>query len=192
MSKVWLFLKEFARAPKRVGSVTPSGTQLARRMVESAEIGPGHVVVELGAGTGPVTQVLCEAHPDAPLLVLEPSAQMAAVLREQWPDITVIERFAQDLPELMADWGHPKADRVVSSLPWTMWSDEVIAAGLDAVIEVLAPGGRMVTFSYVHSQTLMPGAKRFRAALDARFSRVSRTEVQWRNVPPALVFVCDL
>jgi phospholipid N-methyltransferase len=125
-----------------------------------------------------------------PLLVLEPSAEMAIRLRQAHPDITVVEEFAQDLPEILRQWGHPQADRVVSSLPWTVWSEEVIRDGLDAVVEALVPTGRMVTFSYLHSQTLWPGSRRFRSLLGERFGRVERTRVQWRNMPPALVFVC--
>ncbi|MBW1876739.1 MAG: methyltransferase domain-containing protein [Deltaproteobacteria bacterium] len=185
-----LFLKEFAKNPMRVGSVAPSGVQLARRMVHAADIHPDHVVVELGAGTGPVTRELRAAHPEVPLLVLEPSPQMAALLRQAHPDITVVEEFAQDLPEILRKWGHERADRVVSSLPWTMWSEEVIRSGLDAVVEGLVPTGRMVTFSYVHSQTLLPASRRFRSLLNERFGRVDRTRIQWRNLPPALVFVC--
>lgn len=191
-SDALLFLKEFVRDPKRVGSVTPSGIQLARRMVTAADIHDDHVVVELGAGTGPVTREIRRAHPAVPLLALEPGPDLAARLRLELPDVEVSERFAQDLPEVVAEWGHAKVDRVVSSLPWTVWSPEVIGAGLRAVGEVLAPGGRMVTFSYVHSQALLPGARRFRAMLEEHFARVERTETQWRNVPPALVFVCDM
>jgi phospholipid N-methyltransferase len=185
-----LFLKEFAKDPTRVGSVAPSGIQLARRMVRAADIHPEHVVVELGAGTGPVTRALRAAHPKVPLLVLEPSPEMAALLREAHPDVTVVEEFAQDLPAILHKWGHPRADRVVSSLPWTVWSEEVIRDGLDAVVDALAPTGRMVTYSYLHAQTLWPAAKRFRALLGERFGQVERTRVQWRNLPPALVFVC--
>lgn len=187
-----LFFREFTRNPKRIGSVMPSGNQLARRMVSAAAIRPEHAVVELGAGTGPVTRVLRTEHPDNDLLLIEPSSELAALLREHFPAVPVDERYAQDLPAICADWGHAKVDRIVSGLPWTMWSEHVIAAGLDAVIEVLAPGGRMVTFSYVHSQLLMPGARRFRRLLGDRFATVTRTEVQWLNVPPALVFVCDV
>lgn len=187
-----LFLREFARNPKRIGSVMPSGAQLARRMVEAADIHPDHHVVELGGGTGPITKEIRAAWPDVDLLVLEPAPDLAAMLRTRFPDVRVDERLAQDLPAVVAEWGHALVDRVVSGLPWTMWSEEVIAAGLDAVVEVLAPGGRMVTFSYVHAQAVLPGARRFRRLLEARFAHVGRTEVQWFNVPPAVVFVCDV
>jgi len=187
-----LFFREFTRAPKLIGSVVPSGNQLARRMVSAADIRAGHVVVEIGAGTGPFTRAIRAAHPDdIELLLVEPSAELAAVLRRDFPGVVVDERYAQDLPAIVGEWGKPQVDRIVSGLPWTMWPEDVIAKGLDAVIEVLGPGGRMVTFSYVHAQAILPGARRFRRLLQARFSKVERTEVQWRNFPPALVFVCD-
>lgn len=185
-----LFLREFARNPKGIGAVAPSGPQLAQRMVREADIAADHAVIELGPGTGPITRELRRTHPDVDLLLVEPAADLAGLLRDAFPGVRVDQRMAQDLPAICADWGREQIDRVVSGLPWTMWSEQVIAAGLDAVVKVLAPGGRMVTFSYVHAQ-LLPAARLFRHLLDERFARVSRTRVQWLNVPPALVFVCD-
>lgn len=187
----WVFLREFARNPGQIGSVAPSGVQLSKRMVSAAGIEPQHAVVEIGAGTGPITRQILAAAPGVALMALEPAPDLAAVLRREFPEVRVEERFAQDLPEIVHAWGHDQIDRIVSGLPWTMWSEEVCAAGLGAVTQVLGPEGRMVTFSYVHSQALMPGARRFRRQLREHFETVEQTEVQWRNVPPALVFVCD-
>jgi phospholipid N-methyltransferase len=160
-------------------------------MVEAAEIGDGHSVVELGAGTGPITRAILEGHTQLRLLALEPTPDLAAKLRVRFPSVQVEERYAQDLPEIVAGWGHPKVDRVVSGLPWTLWSEEVCHSGLSAVARSLRHDGRMVTFSYVHSQTLMPSAWRFRRQLRQHFAVVRRTEVQWLNAPPAVVFVCE-
>ncbi len=187
----WTFLREFARTPSAVGSIAPSSRYLARRMIDAAEVRAEDVVVEIGAGTGPFTAELLRRFPALTLLALEPSADLAAALRQRFPGLRVEEELAQDLPALVEAWGHTEVDRVISGLPWTMWPEEVIAAGLDAVVEVLRPGGRMVTFSYVHSQALLPGAKVFRRLLEERFETVRRTQVEWRNAPPALVFVCD-
>ena len=184
------FLTEFIRDPVTLGAVAPSGPSLARLIVESADIQPGHVVVELGAGTGPMTAQLVALHPDNPLLSLEPKASLAKALRARFPDVEVREDYVQKLPELLEAWGHPKADRVVSSLPWAIWSPELQGECFQAILDTLAPGGKMVTFQYVHSQVL-PAARRLRAALDDRFDSVTKTRIAWANVPPAFVFVCE-
>ena len=86
-------------------------------MVSAADLRPGHKVVEIGAGTGPFTRAIQAARPDVDLLLVEPSAELAAVLRRDFPGVTVDERYAQDLPAIVKDWGHERVDRVVSGLP---------------------------------------------------------------------------
>lgn len=188
---VGLFLREVAKAPGRMGAVWPSSPYLARLMCEAADLRDEHVIVELGAGTGPVTRAIRAACPTAPLLALEPGEELAAHLRATFPDVAVSATYAQDLVATAAAWGHPRADRVVSSLPWTVFPAEAAEAGLSAVAEVLGPDGRMVTFTYVHAVTLLPGGARLRELLARHFARVERTRVEWRNLPPALVYVCD-
>ena len=185
-----VFLREFVRDPVCLGAVAPSGPSLARLTVASADIRPGHVVVELGAGTGPMTAEIVRAHPDSSFMSLEPKPPLAAALRDRFPGVRVEERYLQDLPELLASWDKPKVDRFVSSLPWAIWSDELQGACFDAILQTIRPDGRLVTFQYVHSQVL-PAAKRFRAALESRFEEVTKTRVAWVNLPPAFVFVCD-
>ena len=194
---VWTFVREFARDPVQLGAVAPSGPELARLMVEAAELRPEHVVVELGAGTGPMTaeilrqrRALDPAGQGGSLVVLEPNASLAALLRERFPGVAIEERYAQELRAILAGMGHERADRVVSSLPWAIWSEELQAEVFAAILDVLAPDGRMVTFAYVHALAL-PAAKRLRRALEARFREVRTTRTAWRNLPPALVYVCS-
>ena len=187
---VRLFLQNFLEDPVTIGAVAPSGRQLARQMVDSARIQPGHVIAELGAGTGPITAELLERHPDCPLVVLEPMPTLAASLRLRFPDAHVVERYAQELPAILAEWGQHAADRVVSSLPWAIWKEPLQEEILTGVLEAMAPEGRFVTFTYWHAQPL-PAAKRFKAFLERHFRTVERSPIAWANVPPAFVFSCD-
>ena len=184
------FVGALLRDVKGVGAVAPSSPELAHALVKAADIGPDHVVVELGAGTGPMTRELVDRHPRVPLLVLEPDPGLAARCRANVPEAEVVEAYAQDLPSLLAARGHARADRIVSSLPFASWEPDLQEAVLDAILGALAPDGRFVTFTYVMSPAL-PAGRRVRALLRERFPRVRRTPTVWRNVPPAFVYVCD-
>lgn len=184
------FAREFVRDPVTLGAVAPSGRALARLTVASADIRPDHVVVELGAGTGPMTREILARHPDNPFVALEPNGELARLLHLAHPEAKVEQRFAEDLPQILTEWGHPVAHRVVSSLPWAIWSEALQDRTFDAIVEALHPEGRMVTFAYVHAQVL-PAARRLREQLRRRFRSVTRTRVAWANLPPAFVFVCD-
>ena len=183
----WTFLREFTRDPVTVGAIAPSGPALAKLEVDAAAIEPGQLVVELGAGTGPMTAELVERYPGLDLIVLEPNPDLAAVLEERFPGVRIEREYAQALPELVGD---RRVDRVVSSLPWAAWSkslqDEVFAA----VEAVLAPDARLVTFTYAHA-TMLPAARRFRRQLESRFDTVHTTRIAWANLPPAFVYVCE-
>lgn len=183
------FLREFLRDPVRLGAVAPSGRQLARQMVDAANIDDGQVVVELGAGTGPMTSEILARGLDIRFLALEPNPTLAGLLRARFPTLDLDARPAQDLGAILAERGWGRADRVVSSLPWAIWSGSVQREVLDAVRAALAPGGRLVTFSYLHSQAL-PNAFAFRRHLVERFEHVAVASVAWANLPPALVLSC--
>ena len=192
---VWTFFREFARDPVLLGAVAPSGRALAERMVDAAGIGPGHAVVELGAGTGPMTAALLARHPElgqpgAPFVTLEPNPALAAVLRARFPGVRVEERYAQQLRAILDDMKVAAVDRVVSSLPWAIWPEALQDEVFRAILDVMAPEGRMVTFGYLHALPL-PAARRLRRALEARFEGVHTTPAAWANLPPALVYVCD-
>lgn len=187
---VGLFLREVSKAPGRMGAILPSSKYLSRLMVSSAEVQDDHVIVELGAGTGPVTAAIRDTAPNAPLLALEPGAELAAHLRKTFPDVDVSETYVQDLVETATEWGHTDIDRVISGLPWTVFPEESANAGLAAVAQVLKKDGILVTFTYVHANALLPGGKRLRQLLNTHFGDVSTSRIEWRNAPPALVYIC--
>ena len=190
MGAVLSFLREVARSPKKVGAFGPSSPFLAQATVEAADVKPEHTVVELGAGTGVITNAILDVVQPSSLLSVEPNAEMACFLRERFPGLNVDERYAQELPEIVSQWGHDSVDRVVSGLPWTLWPLPLQEQVADAIVSVLKPQGRMVTFVYATSR-FFASSRRAHALLQQRFERVSRNKVTWANVPPAVVIVCE-
>ncbi len=189
MSDAWLFLKEFARKPGQLGAVTPSGPRLARAVVRAADLRDEHLIVELGAGTGPFTMAILAAVPSCSFVAFEPSDVLAARLRHMMPDLDVVERYADELPAVLAERGHTHCDRVISGLPWAVFDEQMQRDTLKAVTECMQPDGVFITFQYIHSQVL-PAARKFRGLLDERFGRIDKVHGSWRNVPPAFLFVC--
>ena len=77
------FIREWVRSPRTMGMVCPSGTSLAHAMAAGVPLGTGGLVVELGAGTGAVTQELLRAGV-APyrLLIVEKAPGMTRLLQK--------------------------------------------------------------------------------------------------------------
>lgn len=185
-----MFLKEAIRRPRQMGAIAPSSHALGSIMVDAVGLRPEHVIAEIGAGTGAITQVIRERVPDAPLVAFEPGEDLAKMLREQFPNVRVTTKLAHEMPEVLAEWGHSKVDRVVSGLPWTIWPQAEQDQILSAVAKSMTDDGKLVTFTYVHSQ-LLPGAGSLKALLARHFEKVTRTRIAWGNVPPAFAWLAE-
>ncbi|MFJ9250809.1 class I SAM-dependent methyltransferase [Streptomyces sp. NPDC101776] len=176
---------EFLRRPLMTGAVAASSRRLAHVMTEGIGLERARTVVELGPGTGVFTDaILARLAPGARLVAIELNPVLAARLSATRRDtrLTVIRGSAA---ELTATVGEP-VDAVVSGLPWTVMPRERRGHILDAVTEVLTPGGRFTTFAYLHAARTPP-ARHLTAELACRFDRLERSKTVWANLPPAFV-----
>jgi phosphatidylethanolamine/phosphatidyl-N-methylethanolamine N-methyltransferase len=167
----------FAR-PAMVGAIWPSSRHLAQAMAQGAD--GAQRIVELGAGTGAITEALCECHPHTPTTVVELQPELAERLRERFPGMTVLQAPAHEVLESWPDGEEPVV--VVSSLPFRSlpprWRD-----GTSRAIErylLAQPERRLIQYTY------QPRAP-FDLQLGDGLAWRKRTVV-WRNAPPAWVW----
>jgi len=152
-----LFLRELVTQPGAVGAICASSPQLAARMAAWVDPAAPGLVVELGGGTGVITAALL-ARGVAPqrLVVIEQSPALARHLAQRFPQVRVVQADAAELALLRTapDW--PRADDgmplavqcIVSGLPLLSIPSEVRQRILLAGAQVLAPGGRLLQFTY--------------------------------------------
>lgn len=169
-----------------MASLTPSGRDLARKV--AAASGPaGRCVVELGGGTGAITEALLErgVAPEN-LLVLERNPELHALLLARFPAVEVVRGDAFRLAEVVTASRHlqvGRVDTVVSGLGLVTMSDDEQRRLLKQVLRVLRPEGRMVQFTYLPRSPVKPEL-RAELGLDAR-----RVAASLANLPPAFVYV---
>jgi len=180
------FLRQWVRDPVKMASVTPSGRQLARLMVE--QLPPGcERVVEVGAGTGVFTRALLDAGiAPAKLLVVEINPDLAAFLRDRFPGVAVACADARHLDTLAEEHGllaDGKLDAVVSGLGMLSMSSSLRCDILRAAFAALGEGGRFIQFTYG------PASPVRRHERDALGLRMHRAGFAPRNLPPATVYV---
>src|SRR3954447_21322325 len=96
-----LFLGKFLRHGTAIASLAPSSPWLSRATVRNVDWAHARVLVELGAGTGPITPVLAaRARPDCRVVVLERDPDFARMLRDRFshlPHFDVVEGDVRDL-----------------------------------------------------------------------------------------------
>lgn len=176
------FSKELLRAPREVGAVCPSSKSLGRAMAEAVDLTDDRLVVELGAGTGSITQALLQRGvPASRLIVLERSQVLASRLRRRFPMLTVIQGDASELSALLQDQASDIGS-IVSSLPLRSLEPATADAIVNGILNTLGDGGRLVQFTYDLRKPSVPERSGLR--------RIASRRV-WANLPPARVDVFD-
>src|SRR5476651_94906 len=86
-----LFLREWLANPLRTGAVAPSSPKLAAAMAEWLPADPENYVLELGPGTGAVTEALIKyGLREDRLVAIERNPTMADLLRKRFPLARII------------------------------------------------------------------------------------------------------
>ena len=98
-----LFFKQWLRSPKSMGSVIPSSRHLARVLAREVAWQPGQYVIELGGGTGAISQGLINRGiPRDHLVVIELDGSLYGYLKDRLPGCRVIQGDATRLDEILA------------------------------------------------------------------------------------------
>src|ERR1700749_221686 len=172
------FLARMIARPVHTGAVAPSSRALPIAMAAQIDPGAALPVLELGPGTGVVTEALLErgVAPER-LTSIEYDASFAALVQQRFPRVRVITGDAFDLDKTLG--ARQPLAAVVSSLPLIKFSNEMRLGLLDNIFARLQPGAPFVQFSYRLRPpvTPPPGVALQRAA------------VVWLNLPPARVWV---
>jgi phosphatidylethanolamine/phosphatidyl-N-methylethanolamine N-methyltransferase len=185
MSDFSLFLGKFLRQGTAIASLAPSSPWLSRTTVRNIDWERARVIVELGAGTGPITRVLEErARPGCRVVVLERDPDFARLLRQRFSareGFTVVEGDVRELAGILANLGIGRADYVVSGLPVPSFPKDLQASLFRVVGQVLNEGG---TFNQITELPLVYWRFYRRFFEDVRFV------FEPRNLPPAGAYFC--
>jgi len=175
------FIRSWFEKPLTTGAVTPSGRALARTMaafVDPARAGP---IIELGPGTGPVTEALVSQGVDPSRLVLvEFDPTFCRLLRARYPEATVVQGDAYSLKPLLAGLLQQPAAAVVSGLPLFTKPMRMRLRLLFEAFALMSPGAPFVQFTY---NAVSPIPKRLDRVIAEASERI------WMNIPPARVWV---
>ena len=144
-----LFFRRWLANPLQMGSIVPSSPALCRRVARHAHAGANEAIIELGAGTGVVSQALLAAGvAPSRLFVVEIVRDMADHLRAELPtEANVIEGDARRLPALIPGEWHGKIGTVVVGIPLVLLPFAEQRRFIDA-IEAVAPGRGFILYTY--------------------------------------------
>ena len=186
MSDARLFFSKFLRHGTKIASLAPSSPWLSRATVRNVDWANAKVLVELGAGTGPITKVLAEkARPETRVVVLERDPDFSRLLRERFsslPNFDVIEGDVRDLASMLRDRGIAQVDHIVSGLPVPSFPKDLQRDFFGVVHEVLSPAGG---YSQITELALVY------MGLYKRYFEHVKFVFEPRNFPPAGAYHCQ-
>ncbi len=184
LRQLGVFLVNFLRHPLSVGTFVPSSPFLVRRLLRAADWSQARTVVEYGPGVGTITEpLLRQLRPDAHLLAIETNADFCRYLEQHLrdPRLIVAHRSAEAILTLLEEHRLPRAQVIVSGIPFTTLPPAVRERILEHTIRALDEGGRFIVYQYTRA---------VERHLRQRFHSVVRA-VEWRSPWPIQVFTCE-
>ncbi len=179
------FFKKFLVNPSGIGAIAPSSAQLTQSLLNQTDMKKHNVIVELGPGTGVFTKAILEhAKPDVKLICIERDAVFAQQIMDAYPKVDVYTDSAENLGSCLASSGISKVCLIISGIPFAALDDSLQIRLLKEIYDNLAGGCVFQTFSYLHSPYTAKG-RRFQRHLTEVFGGFERSEIVWRNMPPA-------
>lgn len=179
------FLQAFLKNPGKVGSITPSSPELARRMVAGLRPDSNNVVLELGVGTGAITKFLQEIVPnDESYIGIELDRDLVRSLKRNYPNMKVMRGNALEASALHAKSGLGKIGTIICCLPFVSMSNEIGERILLEIDKFMQKGCTFRTFQYAHGY-YFPSAIKLREFMRDRYGKSKRSPLIVKNVPPA-------
>jgi phosphatidylethanolamine/phosphatidyl-N-methylethanolamine N-methyltransferase len=175
------FIRSWIEKPLSIGSVTPSSKALARAMAAYVDPNSKGPVIELGPGTGPVTEALVARGIDpARLILLEFDPTFCRLLRKRYPAATVVQGDAYNLKRALGSLLTEPAAAMVSGLPLFTKPLKTRLKLVYQAFALMLPGAPFVQFTYATVPPIPKALDRVRAEASERI---------WMNIPPARIWV---
>jgi phosphatidylethanolamine/phosphatidyl-N-methylethanolamine N-methyltransferase len=178
-----VFLREWIANPQRTGAVAPSSPQLGAAMARWLPRDRESFVLELGPGTGAVTDALLKhGLREDRLVAIENNPNLAKRLRKRFPRAQIITGDAWRMDDLLRELREPvgSVGAVISSLPLLNFPKAQADELAQKIRAVLEPRGRWVQYSYQIVKDRSRGADDF---------KLLASKIVWFNLPPARVSV---
>ncbi len=178
------FLRGWMRSPSGVGSVTPTGRAVAGTMASLIPNDSNLPVLELGPGTGVITEALLERGIKPEKIVsIEYSEDFYRYLKKKFPGVNFLHGDGFSAASLLSDTPWRQFCGVIGAIPLLNFPRKTRADLIANCLDLVEPGGAFVQLSYG-----------LRAPSPSVPGKISIEATDWivKNVPPAKVYAYRL
>lgn len=177
----WQFLRRFMANPLAVASPVPSGHHLAEAIAAQIDTEEEGAVLELGPGTGAVTQaILDRGVAPKDIIAIESDSDFVSLLRRRFLETAILEGDAFSFRRVLANAGlyqHLRA--IVCGVPVLSQPEDVREHFLRWAMAMLKPGMPFIQFTYDMFPPITP----------PKGISVEHAAGVWLNLPPMHVWV---
>lgn len=183
-----LFFKQWLKYPTQLGTFTPISLRLAHSIVDHLDITDKTTVVEIGAATGRLSNVLLKRGVNINRLAMVDlnytmSSFLKNLLRNAYgldSQLHVINGNAEFLPEIIPSSWVKKVDYVVSTIPLEYMDEEARERIIQAAVNVIHPETGVILHA---SYSPMSPVRFMEGELVQR-----RIASVWGNMPPGFIW----
>jgi len=198
LSETVMFLGRFIAQPDSVGAVAPSSRKLADALclyVKPGQPGEKRYILEVGAGTGAVTQQIVSRLGSADHLdVVELDNDMAVSLQKKYGNNSQVNVVNDSITRWQPSYRY---DAVVVGIPFNALPFAIVQEIWQHTVALVAPGGVFAYFAYAGlpflKKAFLSGVKKKDFKNIQRYLKDSYRKngigkrTVWSNVPPAIV-----
>jgi phosphatidylethanolamine/phosphatidyl-N-methylethanolamine N-methyltransferase len=175
-----LFVRHWLRSPIGMGALLPSGSRVAALLARQMQLERDGPILELGAGTGSITDgLIAGGCPPERLVLVESEPELTEHLHAHYPGTRAIRGDAKRIDAVLAEIGVDRLATVISTLPIAWFS---VAEQRDVVMPCLKRLGRGGHFVQITNAPVSPIANR-RLQINA-----ARVDAVWFHFLPVQVW----
>ncbi len=139
------------------------------------------IIIEFGAGTGPITEALSQSFPNAQIYSFELDREMAAKVQKKCPNVHVYACDVTEAENILPKESLGQVSVILSSLPFLNIPKNIDRQILETAFRILKPQAPFIQFTYL---PFLPPLRTYQElGLWAQY-----VGSEMKNLPPAYVW----
>jgi phosphatidylethanolamine/phosphatidyl-N-methylethanolamine N-methyltransferase len=183
MKLLYLWFKNYIKHPLEIGAIFPTSSITSKLMASELEIKNDLIIVELGPGTGKITEAILDKEVNnKDLILVEINDEFSNALKLKYPNVKV---FSEDAVTFLTNFEERykrKIDIIISAIPLVSLDKKTNDLLCELAMKNLSSKGKFIQITYYIKCSFSKNIiKKFQL-------KKSLVGISLINIPPAFVW----